>query len=69
MVTFERVLLGEGTLTADSAGGVRDLVARRVEEAAAFAAESPQVPEEELARHVYANPWSDDPSGDAAVRR
>jgi TPP-dependent pyruvate/acetoin dehydrogenase alpha subunit len=38
-----------------------------VEKAAAFAEESPEVPESELARHLYADPWSDDARGGAAM--
>jgi pyruvate dehydrogenase E1 component alpha subunit len=69
LVTFERVLLGEGVLTGEE---VREVIARAeatVEEAAAFAEASPPVPESELARHVYANPWTDDPRGSARMPR
>ena len=68
-VTFERVLLGEGTLTAESAEAIRRRVEERIEEAARFASQSPEVPVEQLARHVYANPWSDDPTGSAVAPR
>lgn len=67
LVTFERVLLGEGVLTGDDVKEVIANADRAVEEAAAFAEASPAVPESELARHVYATPWSDDPRGDARM--
>jgi TPP-dependent pyruvate/acetoin dehydrogenase alpha subunit len=44
-------------------------VEAQVEEAAAFAEASPPVDERELARHVYASPWSDDPRGSALMPR
>ncbi len=69
LVTFERVLYGEGTLTAETAEAVRASVETQVEEAVAFADESPPVPEADLARHVYAHPWSEDPRGSAVVPR
>lgn len=67
LVTFERVLLGEGVLTGDD---VKEVIAHAehvVEEAAAFAEASPMVPDGELARHTYAAPWSDHPRGDARM--
>jgi TPP-dependent pyruvate/acetoin dehydrogenase alpha subunit len=67
LVTFERVLLGEGVLTREDADAVRVRAEEAVAAAAAFAEESPEVPESELARHLYAHPWSDDPRGGAAM--
>jgi pyruvate dehydrogenase E1 component subunit alpha len=67
LVTFERVLLGEGVVTREEANGVRAAAEAAVEEAATFAEESPEVPVAELARHLYASPWSDDPRGGAAM--
>jgi pyruvate dehydrogenase E1 component alpha subunit len=67
LVTFERVLLGEGVVTGEEADAVRAAAEQAVEEAAAFAEESPKVRPEELARHLYADPWSDDPRGGAAM--
>jgi pyruvate dehydrogenase E1 component alpha subunit len=67
LVTFERILLGEGVLTGDDVKAVIGRAERAVDEAAAFAEASPPVPESELARLVYANPWSDDPRGDARM--
>jgi pyruvate dehydrogenase E1 component alpha subunit len=69
LVTFERVLLGEGTITREDAEAVRARVGAVVDEATRFAEESEAVPDAELARWVYANPWSDDPRGDVRVRR
>ena len=67
LVTFERILLGEGAITREEADAVRERVAEQVEAAVAFAEASPPVPESELAREVYANPWNDDPRGSAVV--
>jgi pyruvate dehydrogenase E1 component alpha subunit len=67
LVTFERILLGEGVMTRDEIDEVRERVAGVVEEAVAFAEASPPVSEDELARHVYANPWNDDPRGSALM--
>ena len=67
LVTFERILLGEGVMTRDEIDEVRERVAGVVEEAVAFAEASPAVEEDELARHVYANPWNDDPRGSALM--
>jgi len=67
LVTFERILLGEGAITREEADAVRERVAEQVEEAVAFAEASPPVPESELAREVYANPWNDDPRGSAVI--
>lgn len=65
--TFERVLLGEGVLTADDVAATIAEVEATVAAAAAFAEESPAVAVEDLARQVYAMPWSDDPRGDARM--
>jgi TPP-dependent pyruvate/acetoin dehydrogenase alpha subunit len=46
---------------------VRAAAEEAVARATAFAEESPEVPEDELARHLYADPWSDDPRGGAAM--
>jgi pyruvate dehydrogenase E1 component alpha subunit len=67
LVTFERVLLGEGTLTGADAAAVRERAEATVEAAARFAEESPPVPEAELAHDVYAHPWSDEPRGSALM--
>jgi pyruvate dehydrogenase E1 component alpha subunit len=67
LVTFERILLGEGVMTREEIDQVRERVDAVVEEAVAFAEASPPVPEDELARHVYANPWNDDPRGSALM--
>jgi pyruvate dehydrogenase E1 component alpha subunit len=67
LITFERVLLGEGVVTREEADAVRAAAEAAVEEAVAFAEESPEVPEAELARHLYAHPWSDDPRGGATM--
>ncbi|MEW6582998.1 MAG: pyruvate dehydrogenase (acetyl-transferring) E1 component subunit alpha [Actinomycetota bacterium] len=67
LLTFERILLGEGVLTREDVAEVVAGAERAVEEAVAFAEASPPVPEEELARHVYATPWSDDARGDARM--
>jgi pyruvate dehydrogenase E1 component alpha subunit len=69
LVTFERVLLGEGTITRDDADAVRERVQAVVDDATRFAEESPPVPESELAEHVYAAPWSEDPRGSAVAPR
>ena len=65
LVTFERILLGDGVMTREEIDVVRDQVSAAVEEAVAFADQSPAVPETELARHVYAHPWNDDARGSA----
>ena len=67
LVTFERVLLGQGTLTGEDVAAVRADVDGVVEDAVQFAADSPEVPADQLARHVYANPWSDNPRGSAVM--
>lgn len=67
LVTFGRVLLGEGVLSAEEAEAVREEAERRAAEAVAFAESSPPVPDAELARDVYAMPWSDDPRGSALM--
>jgi pyruvate dehydrogenase E1 component alpha subunit len=68
LVTFERVLLGEGIVSREEADAVRARVQAVVDDATAFAEDSPPVPEAELARHVYATPWGDDPRGSALAR-
>jgi len=67
LVTFERILLGEGVMTRDEIDDVRQRVAGVVEDAVAFADASPPVAESELARHVYASSWNDDPRGSALM--
>jgi pyruvate dehydrogenase E1 component alpha subunit len=68
LVTFERILLGEGVMTRDEIDALRSEVATTVEEAVAFAEQSPAVPDAELARHVYAHPWNDDQRGSVLMR-
>jgi pyruvate dehydrogenase E1 component alpha subunit len=68
LVTFERILLGDGVMTREEIDAVRDEVAATVEDAVTFADQSPAVAEAELARHVYAHPWNDDPRGSALTR-
>jgi pyruvate dehydrogenase E1 component alpha subunit len=67
IVMFERVLLGEGVMTGEEIAAERARIEAVVEDAAAFAEQSPEVPVQELARDVYANPWSDDPRGSAVM--
>jgi pyruvate dehydrogenase E1 component alpha subunit len=67
LVTFERVLLGEGVVTREDVEAVKAHAGEVVEAAVAFAEESPEVPVSELARHLYATPWSDDPRGGAVM--
>ena len=67
LVTFERILLGEGVMSREEIDAVRDGVNADVEEAVAFAEQSPTVPDSELARHVYAHPWNDDARGSALM--
>ena len=67
LVTFERVLLGEAAMTADEIAAMKAEVEAQVEQAAAFAEGSPEVPVEELADDVYADPWNDDPRGSALM--
>lgn len=69
LVTFERVLLGEGIVTADDLAHTRAEVEEVVEDAARFAEESPEVLPADLARGVYEHPWSDDPRGSALMDR
>ena len=66
-MTFERILLGEGVMTREEIDEVRERIAGVVEDAVAFADASPAVADSELARHVYANPWNDDPRGSALM--
>ncbi len=68
LVTFERILMGEGVMTREETDAVREQAGAAVEEAVAFADQSPTVPEAELARHVYADPWNDDPRGSVLTR-
>jgi pyruvate dehydrogenase E1 component alpha subunit len=68
LVTFERILLGDGVMTREEIDAVRDEVSATVEDAVTFADQSPAVPETELARHVYAHPWNDDPRGSALTQ-
>lgn len=67
LVTFERVLLGEGVVTREQVDALRAAADEAVERAVAFAEQSPEVPPSELARHLYADPWSDDPRGGATM--
>ena len=67
VVMFERILLGEGVMSADDIAAARTQVEAAVEEAVAFAEGSPEVPPDELARCVYAQPWGDDPRGSALM--
>jgi pyruvate dehydrogenase E1 component alpha subunit len=67
LVTFERILLGEGVMTREEIDEVRQRVAGVVEDAVAFADASPSVAESQLARHVYASSWNDDPRGSALM--
>ena len=68
LVTFERVLLGEGVIDADGIAAMQAEIDDVVADAAAFAEESPEVPVDQLARDVYARPWNDDPRGSALMR-
>jgi len=68
LVTFERVLLGEGVMDAEAVAAMRAEVDAVVDDATQFAKQSPEVPVAELARNVYAEPWNDDPRGSALVR-
>lgn len=68
LVTFERVLLGEGITDAAWLDQMRAEVDAVVEDAAKYAEESPEVPVQDLARNVYAQPWNDDARGSALVR-
>lgn len=67
LLTFERVLLGEGIMDAAAVAQMQQEVQAVVDDAAAFAEESPEVPVDELADGVYAEPWNDDPRGSALV--
>jgi pyruvate dehydrogenase E1 component alpha subunit len=69
MVTFERILLGEGLVTAEDLAAVRDANQAAVDDAVAFADDSPPVPETALADVVYTDPWNDDPRGSARMPR
>jgi pyruvate dehydrogenase E1 component alpha subunit len=67
LVTFERVLLGEGIMDAAAVQQMQAEVDRVVDDATEFARESPEVPVDQLADLVYAEPWNDDPHGSALV--
>lgn len=67
LVTFERVLLGEGIMDAEAIAQMQAEVDQVVDDATEFAKGSPEVPVDELADHVYAQPWNDDPRGSALV--
>jgi TPP-dependent pyruvate/acetoin dehydrogenase alpha subunit len=54
-------------MTGEEIAAERARIEAVVEDAAAFAEQSPEVPVQELARDVYANPWSDDPRGSAIM--
>ena len=61
LVTFERVLLGEGVVTREEADAVRAAAEQTVEEAAAFAEESAEVrPRRSSPATSTRDPWSDD---------
>ncbi len=68
LMTFERVLLGEGIMDAGTIAEMRAEVDGVVDDATAFARESPEVPVDQLAQNVYASPWNDDARGSALVR-
>jgi pyruvate dehydrogenase E1 component alpha subunit len=67
LITFERVLLGEGTVTAEDLTAIRDRNSSAVEDAVAFANDSPVADDATLADDVYAHPWTDDPRGSAEM--
>ncbi len=67
LVTFERVLLGEGIMDADAIAQMQAEVDQVVDDATEFAKGSPEVPVDELADQVYAQPWNDDARGSALV--
>ncbi len=67
LITFERVLLGEAIMTADEIAAMKDEVQVVVDDATAFAEESPEVPVSDLADGVYAHPWNDNPRGGALM--
>ncbi len=69
LITFERVLLGEGLVTAEELAGFRAANQATVDDAVAFAIDSPLPSEAALADDVYAHPWNDDPRGDARMPR
>lgn len=68
LVTFERVLLGEGIMDAPATQAMRADVDQVVDDATQFARQSPEVPVDQLADLVYAEPWNDDARGSALVR-
>jgi pyruvate dehydrogenase E1 component alpha subunit len=68
LITFERVLLGEGILDAEGVAAMQAEVDTVVDDATAFAQESPEVPVADLADYVYAEPWNDAARGSALVR-
>jgi len=67
LITFERVLLGEGMVTADALTAIRERNAATVEDAVAFANDSPPVAESALADNLYSQPWTDAPRGSALM--
>ena len=67
LVTFERVLLGEGIMDASAIAQMQAEVDQVVDDATEFAKGSPEVPVDQLADQVYAQPWNDDPRGSALV--
>jgi pyruvate dehydrogenase E1 component alpha subunit len=67
LMTFERVLLGEGTIGAAELTTIRDRNAAAVEDAVTFANDSPRAPDSALADNVYSHPWTDDPRGSALM--
>jgi pyruvate dehydrogenase E1 component alpha subunit len=67
LVTFKRVLLGEDVMTGDEIAAMKAEIDAVVEDAAAFAEASPEVPVDELADGVYAHPFNDDPRGSALM--
>jgi len=69
LVTFERVLLGEGLVGGEDLAAVRERNQATVDDAVAFALDSPLAAEAALADDVYARPWNDDPRGSARMPR
>jgi pyruvate dehydrogenase E1 component alpha subunit len=69
LVTFERILLGEGLVTGEDLVAIRERNQTAVEDAVTFAKDSPPASESSLADDVYAHPWNDDPRGSARMPR
>lgn len=67
LVTFERVLLGEGIADAETIAQMQAEVDQVVDDATEFAKGSPEVPVDDLADQVYAQPWNDAARGSALV--